>query len=90
MNVSRFHISCIEETNYRPHFTCGRLLDFLEHYKTRRTMHKHGLIAYKWHPCLPKGPTNSASMHTIMTTALQWQYLQTELISWIRLALHRR
>jgi hypothetical protein len=33
MNISRFHVSCIEETNYRPHFTCGLLLDFLEHSK---------------------------------------------------------
>jgi hypothetical protein len=33
MNVSRFHVSCIQETDYRPHFTCGGLLDFLEHCK---------------------------------------------------------
>jgi hypothetical protein len=33
MNVSRFHVSCIQETDYRPHFTCDWLLDFLEHCK---------------------------------------------------------
>jgi hypothetical protein len=33
MNVSQFHISYIQETDYRPHFTCGGLLDFLEHCK---------------------------------------------------------
>jgi hypothetical protein len=36
-------------------------------------------------PCLPKGPTNSARMRTIVTALLQWQYLQTELILWIHL-----
>jgi hypothetical protein len=44
-----------------------------------------GLIVCKWRPCLPKGPTNSARMRTIVTAALQRQYLQTELILWIRL-----
>jgi hypothetical protein len=33
MNVSRCHVSCIQETDYRPHFTCGRLFSFLEHCK---------------------------------------------------------
>jgi hypothetical protein len=28
MNVCRFHVSCIQETDYRPHFACGGLLDF--------------------------------------------------------------
>jgi hypothetical protein len=52
---------------------------------THRTMRKHGSIACKLRLCLPKpkGPTKSASMHTIVTTALQRQYLQTELILWI-------
>jgi hypothetical protein len=36
-------------------------------------------------PCLPKGPINSARMLTIVTAALQRQYLQTDLILWIRL-----
>jgi hypothetical protein len=26
-------ISCIQETDYREHFTCGGLLDFCEHFK---------------------------------------------------------
>jgi hypothetical protein len=33
MNVGRFHVSSIQETDYRAHFTCGGLLDFLEHCK---------------------------------------------------------
>jgi hypothetical protein len=82
MNVTRFYVSCIQETDYRPHFTCSGLLDFLEHFK-HRTMHKLGLIVYKLYPCLPKGPINSACMPTIVTSGLQWQYMRTELILWI-------
>jgi hypothetical protein len=33
MNVSRFHISCIQKTNYRPYFTVGGPLDRLKHFK---------------------------------------------------------
>jgi hypothetical protein len=33
MNVSRFHVRCIQEADYRPHFTCSGLLDFLERCK---------------------------------------------------------
>jgi hypothetical protein len=82
MKVSWFHVSCIQETDYRPHFTCSGLLDFLEHFK-HRTMRKHGSIVCKLRLCLPKGPTTSACMCTIVTAALQRQYLQTELILWI-------
>ena len=39
----------------------------------------------KFHPCLATESTNLARMHTIVTTALQRQYLQTELIIWITL-----
>jgi hypothetical protein len=48
-------------------------------------MRKRGSIVRKLNPCLPKGLTNSARMRTIVTAALQRQYLQTELIFWIRL-----
>jgi hypothetical protein len=50
-------------------------------------MCKRGSIVCKWRPCLPKGPPNSARMHTIVTAVLQRQYLQTELILWIRLVI---
>jgi hypothetical protein len=50
-------------------------------------MRKHGSIVRKLCPCLPNGPINSAHMGTIVTTALQQQYLQTELILWICLLL---
>jgi hypothetical protein len=33
MIVNWFHVSCSQETDYRPYFTWGRLLDFLEHCK---------------------------------------------------------
>jgi hypothetical protein len=33
ISVSRLHVSCIQETDHRPHFTCGGLLHFLEHCK---------------------------------------------------------
>jgi len=33
MNFSRCHVLCIQETDYRPHFTCGGILYFLKHYK---------------------------------------------------------
>jgi hypothetical protein len=46
-------------------------------------MHKHGSIVCKLHLYLPKGPTNSARIHTIVAAVLQRQYLQTELILWI-------
>lgn len=46
-------------------------------------MHKHCSIVCKWHLCLHKGPTNSVYMRIIVTAALQWQYLQMELILWI-------
>jgi hypothetical protein len=46
-------------------------------------MCKRGSIVCKSRPCRPKGPTNSAHMHTVVTAALQRQYLQTELILWI-------
>jgi hypothetical protein len=48
-------------------------------------MRKRNSIVCKLCPCLPKGATNSARMRTVVTAALQRQYLQTELILWIRL-----
>ena len=33
MNFSRCHVLCIQEKDYRPHFTCGGILYFLKHYK---------------------------------------------------------
>jgi hypothetical protein len=33
MIVGLFHVSCAQETYYRPHFKCGGFLDFLEHFK---------------------------------------------------------
>jgi hypothetical protein len=33
MNINRFHISCIQETDNKPYFTVGGALDHLEHFK---------------------------------------------------------
>ena len=33
MNFSQFHVLHIQETDYRPRFTCGGILYFLKHYK---------------------------------------------------------
>jgi hypothetical protein len=46
-------------------------------------MRKRGSIVCKSLSCLPKGPTISARMRTVVTAALQRQYLQTEVILWI-------
>jgi hypothetical protein len=54
-------------------------------FKTHRTMGKCDLIVCKLCQCLPKEPTNSACFRTMVIAALQWQYLQTELILWIHL-----
>jgi hypothetical protein len=43
---------------------------------------KCGSIVCKWHPCLPKGPTDSAHVHSIVTAVLHQQYF------WIRLVYH--
>jgi hypothetical protein len=33
MNISRFHISCIQKTDNRPYLTVGGALDHIEHFK---------------------------------------------------------
>ena len=77
-NFSRFHVLCIQKLDYRLHFTCGGVLYFLKHYKhTARCINT----------VRKKESTNSVCMHTIVTTALQQQYLQTELIFWVTLIL---
>ena len=48
-------------------------------------MRKHCSDVCKLRPCLNKESKNSARLHTIVTAALQQQYLQTELIFWISL-----
>jgi len=48
-------------------------------------MRKHCSNVCEFRPCLATESTNSAPMRTILTAALQWQYLQTELIFWITL-----
>ena len=48
-------------------------------------MFKHCLNVCKLHPCLATESTNLTCVRTIVTTALQRQCLQTELIFWITL-----
>jgi hypothetical protein len=80
MNVIRFHDSCIHETDYRPHFTCGRLLDFLEHFKhTGRCVNVVQLCSN----CVHAFRKDQQTLHACAPSWPQWQYLQTELILWI-------
>jgi len=51
-------------------------------------MRKHCSNVSKLCPCLDKELKNSARIRTIMTTALQRQYSQTELIFWITLVFY--
>ena len=51
-------------------------------------MRKHCLNDCKLRPCLATESTNSARMLTIMTTDLQREYSQIELIFWITLVYH--
>jgi hypothetical protein len=86
MNISRFHVSCIQEKctdriSYAAGFSI--FLNIVNTQDDAQTRFDYP----QWLPCFRKGPTNSARMRTIVTVALQWQYLQTELILWIFLVL---
>jgi len=72
-NFSHFHVLHIQEMDYRPHFMCGGILYFLKHYKQNRICWHRSNVC-KLCLCLATESTNSAHTHTIMTTALQWQY----------------
>jgi hypothetical protein len=82
MNFSRFHVLRIQETDYRPHFTCGRILYFLK-IKKKNTLRKHCSNVCNLRPCLDKESNYSARKCTIMAPTLQRQYSQTELTFWI-------
>jgi len=67
MNYSRCHVLCIQETDYRPHFTCGGILYFRKHYKqTALCVNTVRMSAYSVralpqnqqtrHPCAPSWP----------------------------------
>jgi hypothetical protein len=73
MNFSWFHVLGIQETDYRPHFTCGGILYFIKHYKhTAWCVNTFNVC--KLCLCLATELTNSAHMCTIMTAVLQCQY----------------
>jgi hypothetical protein len=57
MNVSRFHVPCMQETDYGEHFACGGLLNFLEHSKHTGQCVKAVRLC-KSRPPLPKQRTN--------------------------------
>jgi hypothetical protein len=84
INVSWFHVSWIQETDYRPHFTCGGLLDFVGHCKhTGRCINLVQLSAngirtfpkdpQTLHVCAPSWPQRCSSNNC------------EQLILWIRL-----
>ena len=61
MNFSRFHVLRIQETDYRPHFTCGGILSFLKHYKhTARCVNTVPMSAN----CVCALPQNQQTRHT--------------------------
>jgi hypothetical protein len=82
MNVSRFHVSCIQETEYRLHFTSSGLLDFLEHCKHIGWSINADCLHMA---SVPSQRANKLCMRTIVTAALQRQILQMQLILWISL-----
>ena len=52
MNFSRFHVLCIQKTDYRLHFTCSGILYFLKHYKhTARCVNTVQMSANCVHDC---------------------------------------
>ena len=77
----------IQETDYRPHFTCGGILCFLKHYKhTARCVNTVRMSANSVR-ALPQYQQTLHTCSSIVTAALQRQYSQTELIFWITLVL---
>jgi transposase len=77
MNVNRFHVSCSQESDYRLHFACCRLLNFLKHRK-----HTGRCVNAFWLPA--KASVPSQRINKLCTHArhrvVQWQYLQMDLI----------
>jgi len=59
-NFSQFHVLRIQETDYRPHFTRGRILYFLKHHKhTARCVNTVRMSAN----CVRALPQNQQSRH---------------------------
>jgi hypothetical protein len=85
VNVECRAVSCflLSRNRLQTAFHMWRAFQFSWTLKTQRTMRKCRSIGCRLLLCLPKGPTNSAHMLTIVTAALQWQYMQMELILWI-------
>ena len=83
MNFSQFHDLCVEETDYRPHFTCGGILYFLKHNHTAQWVN----TVRKSVNCVCALPQNQQTQHTctIVTAALQFQHSQTEFNFWVTL-----
>ena len=59
-NFSWCHVLCIQETDYRLHFTCGGILCFLKHYKhAARSVNTVRMSANSVHPL----PQNQQTRH---------------------------
>ena len=83
MDISRFHISCFQKTDYRLYFTVGRVLDYLEHFKHTEQYVNTLLVSY-WHLWLTNEWRKTACLPKIITSVLQWKYSQIILTFWIR------
>ena len=67
-NFSRFHVLRIQETDYRPHFTCGRILYYLKRYKrTARCVNTVRMSAN----CVRALPQNQQTRHACTPSWLQ-------------------
>jgi hypothetical protein len=70
-----FYISCNQETDYRAHFTCGGLLDFLEHCKhTGQCVNAVRLSAYRIR-AFPKDQQTLPTSRMQVRSATTWASL---------------
>jgi hypothetical protein len=95
MNFSRFHVLRIQETDYRPYFTCGGILYFLKYYKSTarcvntvqtsancvRALTKNQLTR---HACVPSWPQR-CSGNIRKRNLLFWITL---VIPWVKFRFH--
>ena len=90
MNISRFHISCIQQTNNRPYFTVGGALDHLQHFKRTEQYVNTICFSLYWRLWLLDERRKTERMREITTSALRRKYWQTVLNFRIRFVVNLR
>jgi hypothetical protein len=83
MNISWFHISCIQKTENRLCFTVGEALDHLEHFK-RTAQYVNNICFSRIGVCVLPMNEGRQRMREITTSALRRKYSQTVLTFRIR------